>query len=192
VIELLKSFGELKAFVLVKDTTDEVSKGIAFCEFHDPAATDIAVEGLNNMELGDRSLKVQRASIGMKQAAGVEMGVNAMAMMAGTTSADLETSRVLQLLNMVTPEELMDPDEYEEICEDIKDECQKFGKLVDLKVPRPSGGSRQTAGVGKIYVRFETLDAASTALKSLAGRKFADRTVVCTFFSEENYEVGAF
>jgi splicing factor U2AF subunit len=133
----------------------------------DPAATDIAVEGLNNMELGDSTLKVQRASIGMKQAAGVEMGVNAMAMMAGTTSADLEPSRVLQLLNMVTPEELMDNDEYEgnysplitkkyctnssaEICEDIHEECQKFGKLIDLKVPRPSGGSRQTAGVGKV------------------------------------------
>lgn len=192
VIELLKSFGELKAFVLVKDTTDEVSKGIAFCEYLDPAATDIAVEGLNNMELGDSTLKVQRASIGMKQAAGVEMGVNAMAMMAGTTSADLEASRVLQLLNMVTAEELMDSEEYEEICEDIKEECQKFGKLIDLKVPRPSGGSRQTAGVGKIFVRFDTLQASETALKSLAGRKFADRTVVCTYFSEENYEVGAF
>jgi splicing factor U2AF subunit len=133
----------------------------------DPAATDIAVEGLNNMELGDSTLKVQRASIGMKQAAGVEMGVNAMAMMAGTTSADLEASRVVQLLNMVTPEELMDSEEYEgaaspatpkpsstnpkiEICEDIKEECQKFGKLIDVKVPRPSGGSRQTAGVGKV------------------------------------------
>lgn len=65
------------------------------------------------MELGDSTLRVQRASIGMKQAAGVEMGVNAMAMMAGTTSVDLEASRVLQLLNMVTPDELMDPDEYE-------------------------------------------------------------------------------
>ncbi|KAF8251729.1 hypothetical protein K440DRAFT_611980 [Wilcoxina mikolae CBS 423.85] len=192
VIELLKTFGELKAFVLVKDNTDESSKGIAFCEYLDPTATDIAVEGLNNMELGDSTLKVQRASIGMKQAAGVEMGVNAMAMMAGTTSADLEASRVLQLLNMVTPEELMDPEEYDEICEDIREECQKFGKLIDLKVPRPSGGSRQTAGVGKIFVRFETLDSSQTALKSLAGRKFADRTVVCTYFSEENYEVSAF
>lgn len=67
------------------------------------------------MELGDSTLKVQRASIGMKQAAGVEMGVNAMAMMAGTTSADLEASRVLQLLNMVTAEELMDPEEYDGI-----------------------------------------------------------------------------
>lgn len=79
----------------------------------DPNATDIAVEGLNNMGIVDSTLKVQRASIGMKQAAGVEMGVNAMAMMAGTTSSDLEASRVLQLLNMVTAEELMDPEEYD-------------------------------------------------------------------------------
>jgi splicing factor U2AF subunit len=126
------------------------------------------------MELGDSILRVQRASIGMKQAAGVEMGVNAMAMMAGTTSADLEASRVVQLLNMVTAEELMDPEEYDgrpirnvlgaiattdylfitEICEDIREECEKFGKLVDLKVPRPSGGSRQTAGVGKVCISF--------------------------------------
>lgn len=65
------------------------------------------------MELGDSTLQVQRASIGMKQAAGVEMGVNAMAMMAGTTSTDLEAGRVLQLLNMVTPEELMDQQDYD-------------------------------------------------------------------------------
>lgn len=36
----------------------------------------------------------------------------------------------------------------------------------------------------QIFVRFETQDCASTALRSLAGRKFADRTVVCTYFSE--------
>ena len=65
------------------------------------------------MELGDASLKVQRASIGFTQASGLEMGVNAMSMFAGTTSNDLEESRVLQLLNMVTPEELIDNDEYE-------------------------------------------------------------------------------
>lgn len=79
----------------------------------DPAATDIAVQGLNGMELGEDHLKVQRASIGSQQASGMEMGVNAMSMLAGTTSTDLEQGRVLQLLNMVTPEELMDPDEYE-------------------------------------------------------------------------------
>ena len=65
------------------------------------------------MELGDKHLKVQRASIGVTQASGLEMGVNAMSMLAGTTSNDLEEGRVLQLLNMVTPEELIDNEDYQ-------------------------------------------------------------------------------
>ena len=64
------------------------------------------------MELGVKNLRVQRASIGVTQASGLEMGVNAMSMLAGTTSNDLEESRVLQLLNMVTPEELIDNEDY--------------------------------------------------------------------------------
>lgn len=79
------------------------------------------------MELGDKHLKVQRASIGVTQASGLEMGVNAMSMLAGTTSADLEEGRVLQLLNMVTAEELIDNQEYEGL---FKPSCMFFG--VDL------------------------------------------------------------
>ena len=80
----------------------------------DPAATDIAVEALNGMPLGDANhLKVQRASIGQTQVSGVEMGVNAMSMLAGTKSQGLEDGRVLQLLNMVTAEELIDNEDYE-------------------------------------------------------------------------------
>ena len=45
-------------------------------------------------------------------------------------------------------------------------------------------GSRQSAGVGKIFVKFGDADAARKALHALAGRKFADRTVVTTYFSE--------
>ncbi|KAL4916519.1 hypothetical protein BDW62DRAFT_211923 [Aspergillus aurantiobrunneus] len=188
---LLKSFGELKSFVLVKDSSTEESRGIAFCEYADPGTTTIAVQGLNGMELGDRHLRVVRASIGMTQAAGLDMGVNAMSMFAKTTSQDLESSRVLQLLNMVTPEELMDIEDYEEICDDVRDECSKFGRVIELKVPRPTGGSRQSPGVGKIFVKFDTIEATTAALKSLAGRKFSDRTVVTTYFSEESFDVNA-
>lgn len=113
VLELLNSFGELKAFSLVQDRGTEESRGIAFCEYLDPASTEVAIKGLDAMELGDRHLKVRKASIGITQVAGIEMGVNAMSMLAGTTSTDSEVTRVLQLLNMVTPEELMDPDDYE-------------------------------------------------------------------------------
>ncbi|EFQ29426.1 U2 snRNP auxilliary factor [Colletotrichum graminicola] len=191
VSELLVSFGELKAFVLVRDKSTEESRGIAFCEYVDPAATDVAIQGLNGMDLGDKRLKVQKASVGVTQVAGVEMGVAAMSMLAGTTSTDSEETRVLQLLNMVTPEELMDNDDYEEIKEDVQEECAKFGTVLDVKIPRPVGGSRQSAGVGKIFVKFETKEAAKKALQALAGRKFADRTVVTTYFPEENFEVGA-
>ncbi|KAL8755286.1 MAG: hypothetical protein Q9199_003752 [Rusavskia elegans] len=184
VTELLVAFGALKAFVLVKDRSTEESRGIAFCEYADPAVTDIAVEGLNGMELGDKHLKVQRASIGVTQAAGLEMGVNAMSMLAGTTSTDLDEGRVLQLLNMVTAEELIDNEDYNEICEDVKEECDKYGEVLEMKIPRPSGGSRQSNGVGKIFVKYDSADSARKALQSLAGRKFADRTVVTTYFSE--------
>lgn len=153
------------------------------------------------MELGDKHLKVQRASIGQTQVSGVEMSVNAMSMLAGTTSQGLDDGRVLQLLNMVTAEELIDHEDYEgmysnvhsvitlltamaEICEDVKEECQKYGKVLEMKVPRPSGGSRQSVGVGKIFVKYETPAEAGKALHALAGRKFADRTVVVTYFAE--------
>ncbi|EZF25068.1 hypothetical protein H112_02521 [Trichophyton rubrum D6] len=184
---LLVSFGELKSFVLVKDVGTDESRGIAFCEYLDSASTGIAVEGLNGMELGDRRLKVNRASIGTVQAAGLDMGVNAMSMFAKTTSQDLETGRVLQLLNMVTADELIDNEDYEEICEDVQEECSKYGVVEELKIPRPSAGSRQAAGVGKIYVKFDTPESATKALQALAGRKFQDRTVVTTYFSEASH-----
>lgn len=161
-------------------------QGFAFCEYADPATTDIAVEGLNDMELGNQHLKVARASIGAAQVGNPNgaMSVGAMSLLAGTTSGDLDQGRVLQLLNMVTPEELMDSEEYAEICQDVKEECEKYGAVEEMKVPRPVVGDRQNPGIGKIYVKYDGPESAQKALKVLAGRKFADRTVVVTFFGE--------
>lgn len=113
VSELLTAFGPLRSFVLVKDQSSLESRGIAFFEYADAATTAIAVEGLDGTELGDAVIQVKLASVGITQAAGLEMNVNAMSMFAGTTSTDLAEGRVLQLLNMVSPEELIDNEEYE-------------------------------------------------------------------------------
>lgn len=75
-------------------------------------------------------------------------------------------------------------DNKAEICDDVRDECSKYGTILEIKVPRPAGGSRQSAGVGRIFVKFETAEATTIALNKLAGRKFADRTVVTTYFTE--------
>ena len=83
------------------------------------------------MELGEHQLKVQRASIGSTQAAGMgAMGVNAMSMLAGTTSGDLEQGRVIQLLNMVTTEELMNDEDYAG-----KSKSKRFACWFDDKKP---------------------------------------------------------
>ena len=53
-----------------------------------------------------------------------------------------------------------------------------------MKIPRPSGGSRQSNGVGKIFIKYDTNESAKKAMSALAGRKFQDRTVVTTYFPE--------
>lgn len=192
VIELLTAFGKPKAFILVKDRTTEESRGVAFVEYAEPAsANEPALHTLNGMDVGGNKLKVTKASSGSTQVANFDVGITAISGLASQASKETEKSRVLQLLNMVTPDDLMDNDEYEEICDDVREECSKLGQVLNLKVPRPSGGSRQPAGVGKIFVKFDSPASAHKALTALAGRKFADRTVVTTYFPEENFDVGA-
>jgi splicing factor U2AF subunit len=61
----------------------------------------------------ESNLKVQRASIGYSQSAPIDMmNVNAMSMLAGTVATDDDAGRVVQLMNMITTEELMDTEEY--------------------------------------------------------------------------------
>lgn len=64
--ELISSFGPLKSFNLVKDNNSGNSKGFAFFEYWDPDITDKACQGLNGMKLGEKTILVQRATIGAK------------------------------------------------------------------------------------------------------------------------------
>lgn len=114
VLELLAAFGKPKAFVLVKDRSTEESRGIAFAEYAEPTkANEPALSTLNGMDVGGKKLKVAKASIGPTQVANFDVGITAISGLASQTATDGETSRVLQLLNMVTAEELMDNDDYE-------------------------------------------------------------------------------
>ncbi|KAF9208149.1 U2 small nuclear RNA auxiliary factor 2 [Haplosporangium sp. Z 27] len=196
VIELLTAFGELKAFNLVKENNVGASKGFAFCEYLDPNITDIACQGLNNMMLGEKKLVVQRASVGSSRNQNPAGGANAIAlhpnlMLPGAGPTEVVPTTVLQLLNMVTPEELEDDQEYEDIVEDIRDECGKFGQVVEIQIPRPIAG-QVVAGTGKIFVKYSNVDEATTALRALSGRKFADRTVLTSFYDVEKYAAGEY
>lgn len=111
------------------------------------------------MQLGDKKLIVQRASVGAKSgplaqpgaalAAPVQIQVPGLQNVAGGLGQPTE---VLCLMNMVTPEELQDEEEYEDIVEDIKDECSKYGSVKSLEIPRPIGGLEgvEVPGLGKV------------------------------------------
>lgn len=50
---------------------------------------------------------------------------------------------------MVTPEELMEEEEYDDILEDIKEECNKYGVVRSVEIPRPIEGV-DVPGCGKV------------------------------------------
>lgn len=178
--ELLMSFGQLRAFNLVKDSATGLSKGYAFCEYVDVSMTDQAIAGLNGMQLGDKKLIVQRASVGAKNPmlgaqAPVQIQVPGLNMVGASgpatevqkilfTQTKLIQKNVFQisnlcflifflqvlcLLNMVTPEELMEEEEYEDILDDIKEECNKYGVVRSVEIPRPIEGV-DVPGCGKV------------------------------------------
>lgn len=193
--ELLTSFGPLKAFNLVKDSATGLSKGYAFCEYVEsnmpgkPMITDQACAGLNGMQLGDKKLIVQRASVGAKNAQNpnqppVQIQVPGLNVNQIQTNAD--ATEVLCLMNMITPEELEDEEEYDDIFEDVKEECGKYGSVKSLEIPRPIKGV-EVPGVGKIFVEFNSILDCQKAQQNLTGRKFANRVVVTSFFSPDRY-----
>ena len=49
--ELLTSFGQLRAFNLVKDSATGLSKGYAFCEYVDVSITDQAIAGKDTTQI---------------------------------------------------------------------------------------------------------------------------------------------
>ncbi|CAN9505948.1 unnamed protein product [Ophioblennius macclurei] len=187
--ELLTSFGPLKAFNLVKDSATSLSKGYAFCEYVDVGATDQAVAGLNGMQLGDKKLIVQRASVGAK---------NTNPTLATETPVTLQIpglqrlqtlglpTEVLCLLNMVMPEELLDDEDYEEILEDIRVECCKYGGVRSIEIPRPMDGV-EVPGCGKIFVEYVSAADCQKAMQALTGRKFANRVVVTKYYDPDMY-----
>jgi len=159
------------------------------------------------MELGDRYLVVQRASVGAKPGTpGMipnlpydqfpEIPRPIMPAGKDTSSTD---ARILLMLNMITPEDLVDDEEYGDLYEDVKDECSKYGALEDLRIPRPikkdKSGNMSTqdahrmdeaAGVGRVYVKYQDTTSASAALNSLAGRSFAGRSIIATILSDDS------
>lgn len=188
---LASAFGELQAFTLITDRATGVSKGYAFMCYKDPGVTNAACAGLNGQELGGKRLACKTAN--------QKSAMDAVAALNGLTNAnpfanfDGQATPMLVMESMVTPEELEDPEEFEDIMVDIEQECRKHGNLDKVVIPRvhdvTAENSRLNASdVGKIFVKYHDVDSAVVARGALNGRKFNERTIIINFMNMEDWE----
>ena len=146
-----------------------------------PAITDIAIQGLHGMQMGDKQLTVRRANATLErmqqeQRALQQQQQQQQQQQLGTTTEatqflpqaggahppeDENATECLVLKNMgIKDEELNDPEEYEIIVEDTQEECEKFGKVLSMKIPKPPSKS-----AGFVFVRFETAESEKSEKK---------------------------
>lgn len=196
VMELLKAFGEVRHFDLLLDDAGH-SRGIAFCEFLDDTMTELALAGLTGLLVGEQRLVVKRAVPEKEEEEGIQ------------ETSDAPTN-AMTMLNMVTPEELQDDEEYKEILEDVREECVRYGTITDIRIPRPASTLQSDAsrswkartdanphsdrkerrGVGRVYVQFATVEQCSAAFQAIAGRQFGGRMVICAYIRDEAWPAG--
>merc|ERR1711862_16249 len=170
-MELLRAFGPIRAFHLVKaDATSTTSKGYCFVEYSNPKTTPVAIMGLNGMDMGGG--KVLSARMAAQKSDDVQTpsapstnvveGVDVEALLnvafsggggamgpSSTVGGGMDiankgsepafgqtaASSILVLLNMVMDDDLETDENYNELVEEVRGECEKYGKLVNVVIP---------------------------------------------------------
>ncbi len=87
-------------------------------------------------------------------------------------------TRVVELKQMLTQQDLEDDEEYNDILEDTRDECSSFGTLKNIVIPRSGPGAT------KIFLEYLSAEDAGKAIKGLKGRTFDGRQVGAAYFDE--------
>ncbi|CAK9313729.1 unnamed protein product [Citrullus colocynthis] len=101
------------------------------------------------------------------------------------------STKVLCLTQVVSPEELINDEDYEDIMEDMRGEGGKFGTLVNVVIPRPRP-NEAAPGVGKVFLEYADIDSATKARAGLNGRKFGGNQVMAVFYPENKFAQGEY
>jgi hypothetical protein len=100
---------------------------------------------------------------------------------------DTNPSKVICFKNMISLKEIEDEDEYDDLYDDVMEECKNYGKVIQVKIPRPDS-HEVVQGLGKVYVEYATRDGASFAKEHLEGKNFRGRKVEVVFFPEDMFK----
>ncbi|XP_033007052.1 serine/threonine-protein kinase Kist [Lacerta agilis] len=91
---------------------------------------------------------------------------------------------VLRLLNILSDTSLQSEEELEDIVDDIREECCKYGRVVSLFVPK------EDPGRGHVFVEYANAADSKAAQRALTGKSFDGKFVVATFYPLSAYKRG--
>lgn len=161
----------------------------AVFEYVNPDITDGVVSGMNKLDIAGSRLSVQRipqssASLLLKPSTSSPNRPtdNASVLFSSTTQS--VPSSVVQLLNMTTDEDLVDEELYQELVEDIHEECSLHGTVKSVQIPRDKSNF-DSSFIGTVFVHLLDVDGAKKVFKAVSGRKFNGRIVEACYFPEE-------
>jgi len=207
--QVFEPFGELDFVDLHKDPATGRSKGYAFVQYKRAEDAKMALEQMDGFELAGRQLRVntvhEKGSTriiggGIQQDSLDEGGgtnlnnVSRQALMQKLARTETPASRPAPIMrptnipetmksknvllrNMFNPEEETERDWHTELEADVKEECTaKYGPVEAIKV--------EVESQGEIYVRFDSVAAATEALEGLNGRWFGGRQVSAAYISD--------
>ena len=174
-------------------TACRVSGKFAFIELRTPQEAANALN-LNNIPFMGTSLRVGRPSkwtgpqdnhgnwediLAKFMSGELQLGPNNVA---ASASSDSSPTRVVELRNMLTKQDLANSDEYQEILEDTREECGQFGQLVSVCIPKA-----REPGATRVFLEYSSTEDAAKAIAGLQGRTFDGRKVEATYFDETKF-----
>jgi len=202
--DIFGEFGEVDSVELQRDAQTGLSKGYGFVQFRNPEAAKRALVQVNGRELVGNTIKVGLVNSTSKSSGGAgdldEEGgesldahsrVSLMAKLhrkdddvtpeptsVAETPVGMQPSNCIAIQNMYDHEEASDPNFEEELTEDVKEECSKYGEIRQIRIDKQSM---------LVYVRFVNIAAAQLAHPALHGRWFAGKMITCSYIPEAAY-----
>lgn len=183
---LLQPFGDIRTFLLLRNHQTDASLCIAAFDFYESEMSKAVCSEVDGMELGsDYILRARTIAQCYEDDRRLADILAAHSLTPGLATAEVPTP-VLLLLNAVSESQLKEQTFYDELVQDMHEECSNYGAIKNLVIPQT------THGTPKILVQYETVQEAEAACHALSGRRYADRTLVVAYYPMDRYSAGDF
>ena len=96
-------------------------------------------------------------------------------------------TKVICLNSIIKGINIEEDDKYNEIKDDLKNECEKYGKVLDIFMPRKDVEDNDTPGMGNAYIMFDSVEQSKLARKFLSMKRFNNKLIYIQYIPEDNF-----